>query len=85
MPFSVIAAREFSSNHRATLLKDEICGCFYCLKIYDPKEIVEWIEDEKDGTALCPYCGIDSVIGESSGFPVTEEFLTKMRKYWFEQ
>ena len=24
---------------------------------------------------MCPYCGIDSVIGESSGYPITREFM----------
>lgn len=77
-----ISAHKFSSNHKQQLLSDKKCGCFYCLKIFDPKEITNWIEDE-DGTAICPYCGIDSVIGESSGYPITEEFLAKMQKHWF--
>jgi acetone carboxylase gamma subunit len=34
-------------------------------------------------TALCPYCGIDSVIGDKSGFPITKEFLEKMYQHWF--
>ena len=30
------------------------------------------------------YCCIDSVIGDKSGFPITEEFLKTMRDYWFD-
>lgn len=74
-------AHRFSSYHRIELEKDSICGCFYCLKIYSPSEINEWWDNEK--TAVCPYCGIDSVIGESSGFPITEQFLTGMNKKMF--
>ncbi len=77
-----IKAHEFSSDHKEQILKDEKCGCFFCLRIFNPNEIVDWIEDEK-GTAICPYCDIDSVIGESSGFPITKEFLKKMKEYWF--
>lgn len=77
-----ITAHEFSSNHKEQLLQDERCGCFYCYAIFNPQEIKEWIEDSS-GTAICPYCGIDSVIGESSGFPITDEFLKKMSSYWF--
>lgn len=77
-----IKAHEFSSNHKEQILKDEKCGCFFCLRIFNPNEIVDWIEDEK-GTAICPYCGIDSVIGESSGYPITKEFLKKMKEYYF--
>jgi hypothetical protein len=44
-------------------------------------EIEEWI-DPNDDTALCPYCDIDSVIGDASGYEITEEFLRKMNDHW---
>lgn len=85
-----IETHKYSSNHRNKLDKRDVCGCFYCLRIYSPKEIVEWIpsndgddSNESDGTALCPYCGVDSVIGESSGYSINEELLGKMKEYWF--
>ncbi|MCL2337863.1 MAG: cytoplasmic protein [Firmicutes bacterium] len=62
--------------------KGYICGCFYCQAIFSPKEIKEWVKDIS-GTALCPYCGIDSIIGESSGYPITPQFLKKMYAQWF--
>ena len=77
-----IEAHRFSSDHRERLLKDEKCGCFHCLEIFDPKEITDWIEDPA-GTAVCPYCGVDAVIGQHSGDPITQEFLEKMKRYWF--
>lgn len=77
-----IEAHKHSSNHKSQLSNDNICGCFYCLAIFNPKDITEWIKDYS-GTAVCPYCGIDSVIGESSGFPITKEFLEKMKLHWF--
>lgn len=71
------------------LKKDSVCGCFYCLRIFDPSEIEEWIiadnPIDKNGTAICPHCGIDSVIGESSGFPITTDFLRGMKKCWFDE
>ena len=78
----IIKAHDFCTNNKESLANDRTCGCFYCLKIFNPKEITEWIEDSK-GTAVCPYCGVDSVIGESSGYPVTKNFLAEMNKYWF--
>jgi hypothetical protein len=32
---------------------------------------------------FCPRCGIDSVIGDQSGFPITPEFPERMKRYWF--
>jgi len=74
-------AHRFTMHNRKALDKDSICGCFYCLKIFSPSEIMEWIDN--DDTAICPYCGIDSIIGESSGYPITKPFLEVMHKMWF--
>ena len=35
---------------------------FYCNRIFDAEKIHEWIDDENGQTAVCPFCGIDSVI-----------------------
>lgn len=77
-----IEAHKYSSNHKENLVQDKKCGCFYCLEVFNPKEINDWIED-KSGTAVCPYCGIDAVIGESSGYPINKEFMQKMSDHWF--
>ncbi len=78
----IIAAHKHSSNNREELLKSEICGCFYCSEIYSPQEIQDWVDDSK--CALCTKCGIDSVIGSASNYPITKEFLGNMHKHWFE-
>lgn len=78
-----IEAHKHCTNHKNSLSNDDLCGCFYCLEIFSPKEITEWIGD-KEGSAMCPYCGIDSVIGESSGYPITKKLLKRMSEYWFD-
>lgn len=50
----------------------------------DDGKINKWIFDE-NRTAFCPYCGVDSIIGESSGYPITRDFLEEMNHYWFQQ
>lgn len=82
----VVEAHKHSSNHRTELLASYRCGCFFCLKAYPPGDITEWV-DEIDGvgtTAICPHCGIDSVIGSESGFPIAPDFLAAMKAHWFE-
>ena len=78
---AIIEAHKHSGCHRNKLEKDDKCGCFFCLTIFSPNEIEKWVDSHD--TAICPYCGIDSVIGESSGFPITKEFLKEMQKHWF--
>jgi len=85
------AAHKTSIWHRSLILESKICGCFYCLATFEPSEIDEWTDFQtQDGkktelgqTALCPKCGIDSVIGSASKFPITNEFLKEMHNNWF--
>ena len=80
----IILAHKHSIHNYPDIKKDNICGCFYCAKVFKPSEIVDrTVEPTGKDTAICPYCGIDSVIGDSSGYPITEEFLEKMYEYWF--
>ena len=79
-------AHDHSSGHRVEVLASELCACFYCLAMYPPSNIVEWIGDSESGigqTAICPKCGVDSVLGDKAGFPLTREFLAKMQRHWF--
>jgi hypothetical protein len=78
---STLDAHGHSANHRAELLASELCGCFYCLATFAPAAIVEWVDD--DTTALCPRCGIDSVLGSKSGHPLTHQALSQMQRTWF--
>ncbi len=79
-------AHQYSANHRQQLLDSKVCGCFYCLATFLPSEISEWVDEDEEGvgqTALCPKCGIDSVIGDKSGVSITEGFLRGMNQVWF--
>ncbi len=70
----------YCSEHKEALEKSKKCGCFYCLNIYDPKLIKEWID--KGQTALCAKCGIDSVL-PSKWVKLNKELLKEMNDYWF--
>jgi hypothetical protein len=72
-----VSAHVWSSYHRSALARSDVCGCFYCLELFAPSAIEDWTDD--GDTALCPKCGIDSVIGSSAGYPIDREFLGKMQ------
>src|SRR2546428_11086793 len=80
-PFPMSRAHRHSDHHRQEILGSGLCGCFYCLATFAATEIEEWTDE--DETAICPRCGIDSVIGSESGFPITSEFLKRMKRHWF--
>jgi hypothetical protein len=76
------AAHRHSSQHVDEVRSSPLCGCFYCLDIFVPDEVAEWIDEES--TALCPRCGVDAVIGEASGYPIRNAaFLRAMHQLWF--
>lgn len=73
----------YSLSNKRILKKNEVCGCFFCKQIFNPSEIKEWVPDRNGPTAICPYCGIDSVIPESVCSPMTVELLEEMCECWF--
>lgn len=77
----IYEAHAYSIYNREHIEKSWYCGCFYCGKIFRPFQIDLWADN--GDTALCPFCDIDSVIGDYSGYPITEDFLKAMNKRWF--
>ena len=78
---AVADAHAHSIRHRAEIEASDHCGCFYCMGVFSHAEIAEWIRDE--GTALCPRCGIDAVLGSASGYDISVPFLKEMHRAWF--
>jgi hypothetical protein len=81
----IIAAHKHSRANREEILKSDQCGCLYCLHTFRPEEISQWCDESSSpyATAVCPHCGIDSVLGDRSGHPLAPEFLAAMKKRWF--
>ncbi len=91
----IVAAHEHTNHNRQAIENSTRVGCFFCARNYDAAEIDpesdDWIHftDEHDiqgtgQTALCAYCGIDSVLPDASGLPIDDpEFLKAMRAHWF--
>jgi len=80
------AAHKHSVFNKAEGLGSDLCGCFYCLETFIAAGLVEFADEdnEKGMTLLCPHCGIDSVIGDKSGFPVGDQiFLSAMNRFYF--
>ncbi len=77
----IIKAHKHSTDHRDEIHASELCGCFHCLNIFPPEKIYDWIDEGE--CAMCPECGIDSVIGSASGYPITRDFMESMCDHWF--
>lgn len=69
-------AHRFSIRNKPSIMKSKICGCFYCCKIHPATSIRSFTDNGT--TALCPHCGIDSVIADADWKDLSPEFLEKM-------
>lgn len=78
------SAHGFCTSNREALMQSSVCACFYCLEKYNPSTIIEWIDNKCPDTAICPLCGIDSVLAEKSPLPINDlDFLKQMQARYF--
>ena len=91
----LMTAAQHATNNQAEIEASKICGCYCCMQTFVPDEIVAWSGldvsnfDNPDafsaGTALCPRCGSESVLGDKSGYPIDPDFLGRMNEAWFQR
>lgn len=71
----------YSSNNFKLIQNSNFCHCFHCLKKFEAKEVMSYIDDNK--TALCPYCDIDAVIPDVIDHQLDGITIREMNEYWF--
>ncbi|MDP4178276.1 MAG: hypothetical protein Q8900_08075 [Bacillota bacterium] len=76
----VAYAYPFTTNNLNIMKNKEKCGCINCLTIFSSDEIKE----HNSISVICPYCNKENIIAESSGYPITDEFLSEMKEYWID-
>lgn len=72
---SIYNEDRLKSSHRA--------GCFSCKIILQINEIKDWVDNPPNRTALCPHCGIDSVLAEERDLELSGALLEAMHEYFF--
>lgn len=75
-----ITEQPHSFKNRTEINESSVCGCYYCLAMFTPNTITEWTDN--DLTALCPFCGIDSVVG-SQNTSIDINTLQLLKEKWF--
>ena len=68
---------KYSKNNIEKLEEVHNCGCYFCLRIFDPEEIMEFTD--QGTTALCPFCGVDAIVPGM----VNKVWLEKAHIRWF--
>ena len=74
-----------SIRNEESIRKSNLCGCFHCISILaatDVKSSEMMVEKDGFKTAICPICGIDSVLGDAS-VEITAEILEALNEHYF--
>lgn len=73
---------EQSRHNKTAVMESQLAGCFHCLGLVVPTAITEWV-DENGTTAICPDCGIDSLIPHME--MKNPMLLLQLRKRYFDE
>lgn len=74
-------ASKFSICNMPALKNATLAGCYRCISIFPPSDITETTDDGQ--TAMCPKCGVDSVLPDTPDFAINIDSLTRLNKRWF--
>ena len=75
-------------NHEL-IKKSKRCGCYFCRATFVAPRISQWFNragepvpaTAKGASAVCPLCEAAAVIGDASGFPLTEAMLGELGNF----
>ncbi len=76
-----VEAHKHASRHRVEIEASARCACFFCFRTFPATAIKAWIDAKQ--TALCPACGVDSVLGSASPHRLDDAFLRQMHQHFF--
>lgn len=86
IPWHVIQAQQLSLFYSSAVSNEEsirastVCACYYCIKRFSTSEVYEFTIGR---SAICPHCGIDCLVGDSTGAYLSIELLEIMHHQWF--
>lgn len=73
-------------ENKELLRNSEINICFYCMQKVSFDDIEEWVE-ERSGkeSAICPHCGIDSIIPYKVDgvYEINDKTLDELNEFYF--
>lgn len=82
----LLAPDKFIESNFRFAQRSDRCGCIQCGRIFPGEEVVERITDftgDKNGTAICPYCGALAVLPEQLGAEITDNNLWRWFRHMF--
>ena len=79
---------EHTKRNEREILASQTCGCLTCAATFAPEEVTKWQDEVDDAehperhvdrTGICPHCGDALILGDRSGYEISNTFLEAMR------
>ena len=71
-------ALKHTLRNKDEIQKSKKCACFYCKMVFSSDK-ADWFDS--DDSAHCPYCDQVTIIGDASGYPITDrEFMAEVKR-----
>lgn len=77
--------RLHATNNEIEIVKSKKCGCYFCQSTFSARRVKDWLSDSRGVSALCPECGMDTVLGDASGLEINERLLQEMGEHYFSE
>lgn len=74
---------ERAHDNEIEILGSKTCSCFFCRQTYDARKVNDWVNGQNGMTAICPECGMDAVIGDKGGEPLSKETLKALNLAYY--
>ena len=74
---------EHAKDNELEIVASNQCGCIFCRHLFSARDISDWVTEGHHVSAVCPECGMDCVIGDKSGVPLSKELLKDMNRYFY--
>lgn len=72
-----------TTNNDLEILQSHKCSCLFCRHTIDARDVQDWINDDQGVSAICPECGMDTLIGDASGYSFSKEELREINLTYF--
>ncbi len=74
------AYAKHSKDNEIEILQSKDAACLFCRSHFSARDIKDWHSEEEGVTAICPECGMASVIGDASELDITHDRLREVNK-----
>lgn len=72
-----------SKNNELEILRSKECACYFCGNIFSARKVSDWASDGKGASAICPHCGMETVVGDASGIELSKASVEKATSAYF--